>query len=190
MVVGFASVRWHVLSILNQIVKFLIIFAFQGRVALRTDQIQLAIFERSAAPDCRIKSIHAGRVRIIPAGGRRKNRMRNILASLCFLLGIVSAASADDIQGILVDQNCVEDIVKNGREATLRQRPNCSLKEHYDRPTYALVTEDKRYYTFDETGNKKALQILKGTPNRDGAKVVVTGDVEGDTIKVKYMSIL
>lgn len=116
--------------------------------------------------------------------------MRNILVSLCFTLVIAQAASADAIQGLLVDQNCVEDIVKNGREATFRQRPNCSLREHYDRPTYALVTDDKRYYTFDETGNKKALQILKGTPNRDGTKVVVTGDVQGDTIRVKYMSIL
>ena len=116
--------------------------------------------------------------------------MRNTLVSLCFILGIAHSASADDIQGLLVDQNCVEDIVKNGREATLRQRPDCSLKENYARPTYALVTEDKRYYTFDGTGNKKALQILKGTPNRDDAKVVVTGDVQGDTIKVKYMSIL
>lgn len=116
--------------------------------------------------------------------------MRTILASLVFIVGTANAAWADEIQGLLVDQNCVEDIVKNGREATLRQRPNCSLKEHYVRPTYALVTDDKRYYTFDETGNKKALQILKGTPNRDDAKVVVTGDLEGDTIKVKFMSIL
>ena len=116
--------------------------------------------------------------------------MRNILVSLCFMLAIVQTVSADAIQGLLVDQNCVEDIVKNGREATLRQRPDCSLKERYVRSTYALVTDDRRYYTFDETGNKKALQILKGTPNRDGAKVVVTGDVQGETIKVKYMSIL
>ncbi len=116
--------------------------------------------------------------------------MRKLLASLCLILGAAGAVSAAEIQGLLVAQNCVEDIVKNGHEATLQQKPDCSLRKNYVRTTYALVTDDKHYFTFDQLGNKKALQLLKGTPDRDNLKVVVTGDVTGDTIKVKYMTIL
>lgn len=116
--------------------------------------------------------------------------MRKLVAILCLILGAVSAASAAKIQGLLVAQSCAEDFIKNGREATLQRKPGCSLRIHYIRPTYALITDSKHYFTFDPFGNKKALQLLKGTPDRDNLKVVVTGDVTGDTIKVKYMSIL
>lgn len=116
--------------------------------------------------------------------------MRTLLAFFCLILGAASAASAAKIQGLLVAQDCVQDFVKNGREATLKQKPACSLRTHYIRSNYALVTDDKRYFTFDQFGNQKALQLLGGTPNRDNLKVVVTGDISGNTIKVKYMSIL
>lgn len=116
--------------------------------------------------------------------------MRKLVASVCLIVGAVSAASAAKIQGLLVAQSCVQDIVKNGRDATLQQKPGCSLRKNYVRPAYALVTDDKRYFTFDPYGNKKAMQLIKGTPDRDNLKVVVTGDVTGNTIKVKYMTIL
>lgn len=116
--------------------------------------------------------------------------MRKFVASLCLLLGVSFVASAEKLQGLLVAQSCVEDIVKNGREATLKQKPDCSLRKNYVRPAYALVTDSKKYFTFDPYGNKKALQLLKGTPDPDNLKVVVTGQVTGDTIAVKYMSIL
>ena len=112
------------------------------------------------------------------------------LVSLGLILGITGAASAAQMQGLLVAQNCAEDVVKNGHEATLQRRPDCSLQNRYDRPTYALVTDGKQYFTFDPSGNKKALQLLKGSPNRDELKVVVTGEVSGNTIQVKYMTIL
>ncbi len=116
--------------------------------------------------------------------------MRKILTALSLVVSLGAVASAEEIQGLIVDRSCVQDIVKNGRQATLQQRPDCSLRRHYVRSNYALVTEDKRYYTFDETGNKKALALIKGTPNRDDLKVVVTGDIKNGTITVKYMSIL
>ncbi len=116
--------------------------------------------------------------------------MRKLAISLGLILATGGAAAAAQIQGLLVAQNCVEDIVKNGHEATLRKRPDCSLRNQYARPTYALVTDDKHYFTFDPYGNKKAQQVLAGSPNRDELKVVVTGEISGDTIKVKYMTIL
>ena len=116
--------------------------------------------------------------------------MRKLVVSLGLILGMGGAASAAQMQGLLVAQSCVEDIVKNGHEATLQRRPDCSLRNHYARPTYALVTDSKHYFTFDPAGNKKALQLLKGSPHPDELKVVVTGEVSGNTIQVKYMTIL
>jgi hypothetical protein len=122
--------------------------------------------------------------------GRGEIELRKLAISLGLILATGGAAMAAQMQGLLVAQSCVEDIVKNGHEATLQKRPGCSLQDHYVRTTYALVTDSKRYFTFDPYGNEKAQQVLAGSPNRDELKVVVTGEVNGDTIKVKYMTIL
>lgn len=109
---------------------------------------------------------------------------------LCLISSLHCLAGAAEIQGVIADWNCTRDMVRNGREATLKQRRGCSLTQDYNRAGYGLITEDKRFYRLDEAGNQQARQLLADTPDKDNLKVIVTGDIQGDTLKVKNMSLL
>jgi hypothetical protein len=108
-------------------------------------------------------------------------------AFLLCVLG-VATASAADLQGVIADWNCVQPMVKNGRDKVLKQNRNCSLMTNYSRESYGLITRDKKFYKLDDAGRAWALRLLKDTRDKDDLKVVVSGDLEGDTIHVKNMS--
>lgn len=112
---------------------------------------------------------------------------RTAAAALTLCLAAVSAR-ATDLQGVIADWNCVKPMMKDGREKVLRQNRNCSLMTNYSRAGYGLITIDKKYFRLDDAGRAWALKLLKDTPDKDNLKVVVTGDIDGDTIHVKNMS--
>jgi hypothetical protein len=116
--------------------------------------------------------------------------MRTTLPAFCALMALVSLARGAQIQGVVIDRNCAEDILKHGRQIILKQRRDCSLMKRYVRDGYGILTEDRKFFNFDDAGNKKAIQLLKNTPDKDNLKVIVTGDLDGDTIKVSDMSLL
>ena len=105
-------------------------------------------------------------------------------------LGISTAVSADEIQGVIADWDCVKPMVKNGREQTLRQNRSCSLMKNYTRTAYGLITDDKKFYKLDDPQNQHVLELLRNTPDKDNLKVIVRGTLNGDTLKVDSMSIL
>lgn len=106
------------------------------------------------------------------------------------MLAATSVLPATDLQGVITDWNCTQDMVQHGREQVLKQNRNCSMTKNYDRAAYGVITQDKRYYRLDDNGNRLARQLLGKSPDKDNLKVVVTGDIDGDTIKVTNMSLL
>lgn len=110
--------------------------------------------------------------------------------SAAFLMASLAAAnlSAADLQGVIADWACVKPMVKNGREKVLKDNRNCSLMTNYSRDGYGLITVDRKFYRLDDAGRAWALKLLKDTPDKDNLKVVVSGDVDGETIHVKTMS--
>jgi len=117
--------------------------------------------------------------------------MRTRLPKLCILLiSSTVLASAAEVQGVIIDRKCAQDILKNGRQIVVKQRRDCSLRKNYVRDGYAIITDDKQYLNFDEAGNKKVIELLRNTPDKDNLKVVVTGNISGDTIAVMDMSML
>jgi hypothetical protein len=111
---------------------------------------------------------------------------------LICLLGLLTgaAASADEIQGVITDWRCTENMVRNGREKTLQQDRSCSLARNPDRAEYGLITDDNKFYRLDAEGNKKVRTLLHNSPNKDNLRVILTGDVQGNLIKVTYASLL
>jgi hypothetical protein len=99
--------------------------------------------------------------------------------------GFVSAA---EMQGVIADWNCVRPMVRDGRGNTLKNNRSCSLMKNYDRAAYGLITDDKKFYKLDDPGNNKIRQLLKDTPDKDNLKVVVTGDIQDETMKVINIS--
>jgi hypothetical protein len=55
---------------------------------------------------------------------------------------------------------------------------------------FGIVTADKKFLKFDADGNAKVLKELKASDKKDHLRVNVTGDVEGDTIKVSSVKLL
>ena len=105
-------------------------------------------------------------------------------------LTLSGLAPGADVQGVIADWNCTQDMVREGREKVLKQNRGCSMMKNYNRAAYGLITRDKKYYRLDDNGNKLARELLGNSPDKDNLKVIVTGDIEGDTIKVTNMSLL
>ena len=54
---------------------------------------------------------------------------------------------------------------------------------------YGIMTADGKFLKFDETGNAKALALLKDTKKESDLKATVVGSADGDTLKVESVSL-
>jgi hypothetical protein len=109
------------------------------------------------------------------------------------LLAGCAAASAAQVQGMLIDQMCSSKaevrIVSGPRleggmivaEAHTRE---CALMPACQKSGYGVFTYDNKFLKFDEAGSRKALALLRASKKEDYLKVEVTGEIQGDTIKV------
>jgi len=122
--------------------------------------------------------------------------------SLCvpaLLSGFAAVASAAQVQGILIDEMCSSKaevrIVSGPRleggmivaEAHTRQ---CALMPECQKSGYGVFTYDNKYLKFDEAGSRKALAALRASKKEDDLKVEVTGEIQGDTIKVATLKLI
>ena len=116
--------------------------------------------------------------------------MRKMLRTGGLLLIAAGVSAAAEIQGVVADWTCTETMVRTGREKTLRQNRACSLMKNFRRATYGLITDDKKFYRLDDQGNQHIVELLANTPDKDNLKVVVSGDIQGNTIKVNTITML
>ena len=108
--------------------------------------------------------------------------------ALALVATVVSQGA--EIQGVIADWNCVNDMVKNGRQKTLLNNHGCSLMKDYQRQAYGLITDDKKFYRLDDPGNQHIKQVLQDSSDRDNLRILVRGDLQGNTIKVTNVTIL
>lgn len=54
---------------------------------------------------------------------------------------------------------------------------------------FGILTADGSYLKFDEAGDEKAVAALKNTKKSDHLRATVTGERDGDTIKVQSISL-
>ena len=55
---------------------------------------------------------------------------------------------------------------------------------------FGIVTQDKHYLKFDAEGNSKIAEALKTSDKKDHLRVDVSGDLQGDTLKVTSIKLL
>jgi hypothetical protein len=55
---------------------------------------------------------------------------------------------------------------------------------------YGIVTQNKQFLKFDQEGNTKIVEALKASDKKDHLRVNVSGDVQGDTVKVTSVQLL
>jgi hypothetical protein len=102
-----------------------------------------------------------------------------------FVLGLGAAmASAEEWKGVsVVDANCL-DRVKADPDKHSRA---CALK--CEKGGYGLLTSDGKYLKFDAAGNEKALAALKESKKENHLRANVTGERDGETIKVSSITL-
>jgi hypothetical protein len=115
--------------------------------------------------------------------------------SLCaaLLATVASVASAAQIQGILIDQMCSSKAevhivagprLEGGMIVAEAHQRQCALMPECQKSGYGIFTYENKFLKFDEAGSRKALALLRASKKEDDLKVEVTGEVQGDTIKV------
>jgi hypothetical protein len=125
---------------------------------------------------------------------------------LCLLMaaalpcGLTMAAHAEEIKGILMDQNSSGEadlrisgatgLLEGGRIVAEAHTREDLLKPENQKSGYGVYTSDNKFLKFDEAGNRKALAAIKASTKLDDFEVEVTGEVKGDTIKVASLKVL
>ena len=66
----------------------------------------------------------------------------------------------------------------------------CALMPACQKSGYGVFTYEQKFLKFDEAGSRKALAALKATKKEDDLKVEVTGEIQGDTIKVTSLKLI
>ena len=91
-----------------------------------------------------------------------------------------AAFAADSWSGTLVDVMCKgKDLAGHTRQCAL----GCA------KGGFGVVLSDGKFVKFDETGNAKALAILKTSVKEKDLKTKVTGTLQGEVIKVESIEI-
>ena len=83
----------------------------------------------------------------------------------------------------VVDTNCIAKVKSNPDAHTTK----CALQ--CQKGGYGLVTADGTYLKFDAAGNEKAVAALKATKKEDHLRATVTGERDGETVKVTALTI-
>jgi hypothetical protein len=106
---------------------------------------------------------------------------------------LAAIAQAAQVQGILIDQMCSSKAevhivsgprLEGGMIVAEAHERKCALMPECERSGYGVFTYDNKFLKFDPAGSRKALAMLRASKKDDDLKVEVTGDIQGDTIKV------
>jgi hypothetical protein len=108
---------------------------------------------------------------------------KTLLAVFVLALG-AGVASAEEWKGVsVIDGNCLEKV-----KADPDKHPrSCAIQ--CAKGGYGVLTSDGKYLKFDAAGNEKALAALKESKKADHLRADVTGDRDGDTIKVSSFTL-
>jgi len=105
-----------------------------------------------------------------------------VVLGLLILPGIAAAETFKDVP--VVDANCSKKVADSPDSHTRE----CALK--CEASGYGILTSAKKFLKFDSTGSKEIAAALKNSTKKDHLRVDVTGDVQGDTLKVTSIKLL
>jgi len=110
-----------------------------------------------------------------------------IFATLVMLgvLALPAMAANEAFKDVpVVDVNCSKKVAANPDSHTRTCAITCQ------KSGFGIITRDKQFLKFDSKGNEEILTELKASVKKDHLRVNVTGDVEGDTLKVTSVKLL
>lgn len=105
-----------------------------------------------------------------------------LVLGLFALAGIAAAETFNNVP--VVDANCSKKVAGNPDS----HPRDCALK--CQASGYGIITSDQKFLKFDAAGNQQIVTALKTSDKKDHLRVDVTGDVQGDTLKVTSVKLL
>lgn len=105
-----------------------------------------------------------------------------VLLGLCAMPAFAAAASYQNVS--VVDVNCSKKAAANPDSHTRDCALSCA------RSGFGILTKDQQFLKFDAAGNTKIEEALKASHEKDHLRVDVTGDVQGDTLRVTSIKLL
>lgn len=107
-----------------------------------------------------------------------------LLLSLLLLLALTVLSAAETWSKVtLIDANCAGKMKADPDKHTVQ----CAL--HCADSGLGILTADGSFLKFDKAGHQKALAALKSTKKVDHLRATVTGEREGDVIKVQSLKL-
>lgn len=105
-----------------------------------------------------------------------------LLLALCAMPALAAVETYKDVP--VVDSNCSKKVAADPDSHTRACALKCAASG------FGIVTQDKQFLKFDAEGNTKIVEALKASDKKDHLRVDVTGDVQGDTLKVTSIKLL
>ena len=105
-----------------------------------------------------------------------------VLLGLAAMPALGAAESYKDVP--VVDANCSKKVAADPDSHTRACALKCAASG------FGIVTKDKQFLKFDAEGNSKITEALKASEKMDHLRVVVSGEVQGDTLKVTSIKLL
>lgn len=124
-----------------------------------------------------------------------------VLAGLLACAAALSGATSQTkVQGVLIDKQCSSKAetrvapgprIEGGMLVAYTETRQCALMPACQRSGYGVFTYDSnKFLAFDAEGNRKALAIFKDSKKEDDFRVEVTGEIQGDRMKVASIKLL
>lgn len=111
------------------------------------------------------------------------------LSLLILSASLAGTLSAAEVDGVLMDKMCSMKAAKDGQRAATMHTRQCAMMPECEKSGYGVFTADNKFLVLDAAGNEKAVAALKTSTKKDNLKVKVTGEVDGETIKVANLKL-
>lgn len=111
--------------------------------------------------------------------------MKKFVFSLLFLFLSFSLFAAEQKweNVSVIDGMCLSKV----KDAPDKHKRECLVKCSDD--GLGILTSDGTYLKFDKEGNEKAIALLKASDKADSIRADVTGELDGDSIKVSSITL-
>jgi hypothetical protein len=107
-----------------------------------------------------------------------------VLVLLMLAVPAVSTAAVETWTNVaLVDTQCAPKVKDDPDAHTTKCALQCATHG------FGVITSDGSFLRLSEAGNQKAIAALKATKNVDHLRATVTGERQGDSIRVTSLSL-
>jgi hypothetical protein len=105
-----------------------------------------------------------------------------VLLGLAAMPALAAVETYNDVP--VVDVNCSKKVAADADSHTRACALKCAASG------FGIVTKDKQFLKFDAAGNAKIAEALKASDKKDHLRVDVSGDAQGDTLRVTSIKLL